>query len=331
MFSWYHDDMEEKIVMIPCSDFDEGRQRAISRFGDEPFTIVDNISDISNQSLFGAEGTILMVDNKDDIHDLSNIDIDAYSDDGLIIVTTCQTSLKDMKVLAQKIKRYGGIVLKKKEDIGSIIDSLHIANDIKSMLHAYTMDDYSQNISIIDEISKMSMDEQKSLSSDDILARLPQRPGSIPPWGMGYGRNRIPGLDDFIYKHDIHGSLEKIQRIIDGGSNPIMTVSWLKGQWRESMEICYLVHDGYTDKQIANMLSLPDPSYRRSGEKDPKTGKSGYPTYKKIRDMSNMSPEYMMTSMKIINDTDKALKGGDRRVVLSPRNLMIRMVTLLCA
>jgi hypothetical protein len=322
--------MDNMIMLVPCGDIDEGRQRAISHIGNRPFSVISSCSELGNTSLFGNDITLMVTSDKNEIEGLTHIDFDEYKGDGLVIVTTCQTNLRDMKTLSSMVKRVGGIVLHRKEEAGTIIDSMPLRSEVKSLLHAYTMDEYSQNASIIDELSKLDEQSQRSMSIDDILARLPQKPGSIPPWGNGWGRNKVEGLDELIIRGDTNGALVKAQRIIDGGTPPIMTIAWLKNQWRVSLEMCILSHAGYEDTKIARILSLPNPQYRKSGQKDPETGKSGYPTYIRIRSSRNMDTNAMLSSMKIINDTDKALKGGDRRMMLSPNNLMIRMVTLLC-
>lgn len=326
---------KKPILLVPCHDMADGRARAVEALRDiigagAGVDITSDISKLENQSLFGSEPLIIATESRNDIGGLAAADLSVRAGDGLAIVTNCNGATSEMKALKETVKRAGGVTLDRDADMSSVIDSLPLRKDLKTFLHEYTSDSHDKANPICLMVSAMDPEEAESMTMDDIMARIPQTPGERLPWGHGYGRNHVKGLDEFLLDRDSGGALDLMDRVLSGGANANMVVSWLRKTWREDMRITAMVASGDDWSSIAHTLGLPDPRYRGKGEKDPATGRSGYPTYSRIRSCSGKPLRMMMNTMDAILHADSALKGGTMEI-MDDSEIMTRMVVKACA
>lgn len=296
---------------------------------DGMITRLDSPADLTKKSMFGDEGAReLYMTTTESIDGLSHVD-DGELDD-IIIITDVNGSTRSMRALSARIKKLGGRVLSRREDVATAIASLHLRRGMDDMLMAYVEDDYLSIIPIIDELSGMDESDVSMMTWDDLRARLPQRPGDVPPWGYKRGSTRVMGIDEYIFTGRTDAARTRLIRTLDGGANPLMITSWLLHQVSDSLIALMLMGTGMDWSEISASLGLPDPKYRGSGAKDPRTGKSGYPTYKRFTTAKRVRIPRMLAMEKSVMRADTALKGGERRITMSPRNIMIRMVIEAC-
>ena len=334
------DDM--RIAYMPCADIDDGRRRAINYMRDEWHVDTESIEIINNEpskllrnSLFGGTITIIQCTDTKTLDSLQSMltspSKNEIISDALMIVSTTLGSKKESKTIMQTVKALGGVVFDDRvEQIGKLLSKLNIKKELSDRISVYAGTDVNMVIPVVNELSKLPASMQALLSWDDIRIRLDSEPGDIPPWRIGYGKNSEPGLDEYINANDAKGAMMKMLRVIDGGSNPLGITSWLKKTYLQVLALHALNADGYTGSQAAEALGLPDPKYSGKGAKDPKYKKSGYPTKKAIQLASSMDEDRIIKILTAINRAETDLKAGAMHCKLTPRNIMIRMVSDIC-
>lgn len=101
---------------------------------------------------------------------------------GLIITSTHAQGVKKIENL---VKESGGKVVKKAKPAEMkkiLLQRLKLARETKDFLDTYAGEDYQMLISITNQLEKMTKEEQLSLTPEELIVRLPTRPGTVPPW-----------------------------------------------------------------------------------------------------------------------------------------------------
>lgn len=101
---------------------------------------------------------------------------------GLIITSTHAQGAKKIENL---VKKSGGEVFKKAKPAEMkkiLMNRVSLNNNTKQFLEAYVGEDYQILIGIVNQLEKLSKDEQLSMNVDELIVRLPSKPGSVPPW-----------------------------------------------------------------------------------------------------------------------------------------------------
>lgn len=101
---------------------------------------------------------------------------------GLIITSTHARGAKKIENLVTKA---GGSVQKKAkpEEMKKVLmKRVNLNKDTSDFLNAYVGDDFQIMIGIVNQIESLDKETQKNMSIDDLIVRLPSKPGSLPPW-----------------------------------------------------------------------------------------------------------------------------------------------------
>lgn len=124
-------------------------------------TFADFISDKKHKELFEA---------------------DNWYGPGLIITSTQAIGAKKIETLVTKSN--GKVIKKAKpaEMIKLLLNKIHLNNEAKEFLKMYAGDDYQILIPIVNQLEKMPKEEQSLMKTEDLLVRLPGKPGAVPPW-----------------------------------------------------------------------------------------------------------------------------------------------------
>lgn len=145
---------------------------AVSLFGDISITHLD-LSDSNKLKAFVK----LMRDKKTEHMFEGN-----WFGEGLIITST---HARGTKKIEDSVKAAGGKVHKKakpEEMKKKLLGRTFLSKDAKSFLDSYAGDDYQILIGVINQVESMTKEEQEKLTIDDLIVRLPSKPGSLPPW-----------------------------------------------------------------------------------------------------------------------------------------------------
>lgn len=130
-----------------------------------------------------------------------------WSGPGLIITSTHAVGTKKIETL---VTSSGGKVQKKGKPAEMkklLFKRVQLSKDAKDFLDAYSGEDYQILIGVINEIEKLDEDTQKNMKIEDLVVRLPGKPGALPPWEfinpMLEG-NASKAID--LYKRSVEGS-----------------------------------------------------------------------------------------------------------------------------
>lgn len=101
---------------------------------------------------------------------------------GLIITTIHAQGAKKIENL---ITKSGGEVVKKaksEEMKKLLLNRISLNAETNKFVSTYAGDNYQMLIGIVNQLEKMSKEEQTALTVDEMTTRLPTKPGSVPPW-----------------------------------------------------------------------------------------------------------------------------------------------------
>lgn len=147
--------------------------------------------------------------------------------DGMFIILMANGALKEVRDLIKLFKDNGFWFEEPGKDSGPIISellgSVDLSPRVRSELADYVGEQYDLLLPVVRSLSKLSKAEQRSLTWTDMCMRLAIGKGTVTPWGQG-GQ---PGLSSYLKNGDVDGTVGYYQRMIEGGSLPIMFVGWL--------------------------------------------------------------------------------------------------------
>lgn len=101
---------------------------------------------------------------------------------GLIITSTHARGTKKIEDL---VKKTGGKVAKKAKPTEMkkvLLERISLNKDTEQFLDAYVGEDYQILIGIVNQLEKLEKEEQQKMTIDELIVRLPNKPGSLPPW-----------------------------------------------------------------------------------------------------------------------------------------------------
>lgn len=144
---------------------------SVSLFG-EPTLIHLDLSDKNRLKSF-----VEMIDDKK-----SKYFEDHWFGQGVIITSTHAQGTKKIENL---IKKSGGKVIKKAkpaEMVKILLNRVNLSKESKDFLKDYAGENYEILFSIVNQIEKMDKSEQQNTTIEDLIIRLPSKPGAVPPW-----------------------------------------------------------------------------------------------------------------------------------------------------
>lgn len=101
---------------------------------------------------------------------------------GLIITSIHAQGTKKIENLIEKSK---GIVVKKakpSEMKNKLLSRVKLNKDAKEFLVNYVGEDYQILIPLINQLEKLTKEEQSALPIEELIVKLPSKPGSVLPW-----------------------------------------------------------------------------------------------------------------------------------------------------
>lgn len=148
-------------------------KNSVSLFGEVSIIHLD-LSDKKNLKSFAD-----LISKKDSKSDFEN---EGWYGPGLIITSTHAMGTKKIENLITKTK--GKVIKKAKpaEMIKLLLNKTKLNQEAKDFLTMYAGNDYQILISLVNQIKLLDKEEQANLKTEDLLVRLPGKPGSVPPW-----------------------------------------------------------------------------------------------------------------------------------------------------
>lgn len=255
-----------KIVLIidkskPYLDF----QKKIfsEKWGENNVEEVDDFSKVGIETLFGdVSCATIFVENTKKMKELvaqieqsiKKGDFEKKIKNGLIIRTTLpRISTKKIEKIVTEQSGENVFIKENSKDktnpVEKIISESNLNNTVKTFLKNYIGDDYENLISIMRSINVLSDKQQSKLSVEDIYIRLPQKPGSIPPWE----------IEKPLFNGNTNETIKTYRRITDH-THFLVILSFLKNKINLMWKIRSIMDVEYDKSRphIAKALNTPN-------------------------------------------------------------------------
>lgn len=261
--------------------------------------ILDSFARVGEEDIFGDSlVSIINVNNleqwKKMVLDIeksyTNDELDYKVRNGLII--TSNLARNSTKKFEELVKKWGGKVIVSKESskdktnvAEQMLSVLSLSSETQKFLVEYAADDYDSLIPVIQSLSDIPKSQQKKVSIEDLIIRLPRPPGSIPPWE----------IEKPLFAGDADKTIQIYRRIINH-SHYLVVLSILKNKiiltWRLS---ALLDNNPRTNEaQAAAALGVP----------------KNYPFKIAFTNAKKIGFQKMSDVLCIIVDTEAKVKGG---------------------
>lgn len=223
---------------------------------------IQDVAEAGLSSLFGdAPVSVLELPDKENIKSLveklkaaKDSDWKRWSTPGIIMLTSVDRN--STKTLEKLIQDHGGEVVLSKENskdknppAARLVDELHISRDAKVFLKDFAGDDYSSILSLMKTLGDLTPKQQQSITVDDLLVRLPQAPGGIPPWE----------IEPAILNGNVTKAVELYRRVSETSSF-LIVLAILKNKFNLVFKIASLMslNPGMNLDQVAKALKVPN-------------------------------------------------------------------------
>lgn len=260
---------------------------------------VDSFARVGEENIFGESPTCsISINNLDQwkklVKDIEksheNGELSKKVSNGLVITTNlARNSTKKLETLVKSLD--GEIIVAKesakdKTNVSSkMLSSLSLSSEANDFLVDYAADDYDSLIPIIQSLSEIPKSQQRKISIDDLLIRLPRPPGSIPPWE----------IEKPLFAGDADKTIETYRRIV-AHNHYLVVLSILKNKILLSWRISALLEDNprITDAKASSALGVP----------------MNYPFRLSFATAKKIGFQKMSDVLYIIAETESQVKGG---------------------
>ena len=221
---------------------------------------VNSLDEVGQETIFGNPPTAVM--ELDDISTVKKLvkDLESSSKNelnhklryGLVLVSGANRN--STKKLEQIVNHLGGHVILAKESskdkssvTAKLLSTLSLGRSEKRFLEDYVADDYDSLLSLLRSLETLTPKQQSMITVADLMIRLPQPPGSIPPWE----------IEKPLMQGDVPETISVYRRIILH-SHPLVVLSVLRNKIQLMWRIAALEHfHGITDRaQLSAVLSV---------------------------------------------------------------------------
>lgn len=260
---------------------------------------IDSFGRVGEETIFGDAPAAVMSVNvldswkklfKDMEKSQQNDELKAKVQHGFIITTNLARN--STKKLEELVKSLGGEVVVAKESAkdktnvaAKMISVLSLSSEANSFLLDYAADDYDSLIPVIQSLSEVPVTQQKKISIEDLLIRLPRPPGSIPPWE----------IEKPLFAGNADETIKTYRRIVNH-NHYLVVLSILKNKIVLAWRISALLENNprMSESQISAALGVPN----------------NYPFKLSFGTAKKVGFEKMSGVLQIIADTESQVKGG---------------------
>jgi len=223
---------------------------------------IKKIGEAGLSSLFGAAPiSVLELNDKSEAKETSEIlkkakesDFTRWGNPGLVIITTVDRT--STKTLEKLIREAGGEVILAKENskdktppAARLVDELSLPRESKAFLKNFAGDDYSSILSLMKTLGDLTPKQQQRITVEDLMVRLPQAPGAIPPWE----------IEPALLRGDITQAVELYRRV-SKTSSYLVVLAILKNKFNLVFKVASLLslNEGMTLPKLATTLGVPN-------------------------------------------------------------------------
>lgn len=202
------------------------------------------------------------------------------TNNGLFFIIKAMPNSKAVKTLISIVDKYGeGFDDPSKDrmgEAGRILQNCSLRKDVQDQLLEYLGESYDILLPVVKNISALDEGEQKSMTIDEVMLRVPNPPGKVLPWSSGFGPESRKALDYTAMNGDAKGALERLDRVLEGGMLPIMFSGWFMNTVHRSIMMWTMIENGGDPDEAAHALGYGGLGYTKS-HTDPYNGQGGWP------------------------------------------------------
>lgn len=264
---------------------------------DHIFSEVEKLSECGGSTLFGpAPIPIIILNTPTEIKELVK-DLEEYSEknwlnsvfeNGLIIISSANRN--STKKLEKLVKDFSGEVYAAASGKNSltlterIVSEINFNTSTRDFLVSYLGDNYEAAIPIIRTLSEHSKSVQEKISIEDLYIRLPQPPGSVPPWEV----------ENYLYRGDLTKAIETLRRV-NTHSSFLVVLSVLFNKIKLTYRIAGLKAIGNPSiQEISGILQVSN----------------NYPLKLAYQNATKYGIDKMTKLVMLLESTDRKVKGG---------------------
>ena len=232
--------------------------------------------------LGGARGTILTLSNRDSVEDaahaLTGLDaagVDRLVGSGMVILLRIPATMKASRMIERTAKLVGAGYENPPHDregeISRILNGCSLRTTVIAGLREYVGDSYDILLPVIASIASEPKEDQRRMTLDDVMIRIPSKPGQVTPWSGGFGES----MDELAMSGRTDDAMIKAKRVLDGGMPPVIYAPWFVRRVHMAVVFAAMTGSGATPDEAAHALGLGGPGYTRK-RPDPANGLGGW-------------------------------------------------------
>lgn len=246
-------------------------------FGESPAGII-HLEDIEQVKRFVDDMTAKVKSGK----------MEASAGRGLIVYTSVpRNSTRKLEKLFTDLD--GKVVISKVDSKSTmsagarLIADMGFSREVREYMLNYVGQDYETLIPIVRSFSDLSKTEQRQISLAEIYIRLPQAPGSVPPWE--------------IEQHLLEGRTTEMIRVfrrVHQNSDLLVVLAILRNKFQLAYRAGMLAQSGIAQSRIAEILDVKD----------------GYPLKLAIQNAKNFGTVKLQAAVELLAHLETSVKGG---------------------
>lgn len=220
---------------------------------------------------------------------------------GLII--SSDMNKNSLKKLSNSVEKLNGKVHttgKSKLDVSSsILSRIYLNKDAEEFLLAYVGEEYDTLIPLVSNIEKVPQDQQKKISVDSLMTRLPQKPGTIPGWEVS----------NAVFEGQASKAIELSRRVGSGNTPYLLSMYYI----RSKVELLYR----------AAILLVSNPKISEKDAAEALNVNKNYGFTLALRKAKKVSIDDALRLAEIVHKYDSKMRGGERGYGIVPVDGMI--------
>jgi hypothetical protein len=263
----------------------------------ESLKLIESVAEAGGGSLFGPPPTSLFVSK--DVNDFKKFvealvsaekkgTLPGIVGEGLIIVTAKEK--RNFQSIKALVNRVGGtyLVTDSKETAKvapQLLANFGLSSTVKNFLLDYAGQEYERLLSVLSSLEAIPKAKRQLVTMEDVYIRLPQRPGSIPPWE----------LEKPLFAHDAAKTIETVRRMRE--TAPVLVVLFiLKNSLTRMFRIAALQQDNPRVSLDVIAKTLKEPN--------------NYPLKLAQERASRYGLRTLEQVAMVISETERQVKGG---------------------
>lgn len=168
------------------------------------------------------------------------------------VVVMSDVSQAKTKTLSKTVEKLDGVVYatpssEKMKLPEKLVRATYVNADAREFLIDYVGEEYDTLIPLIRSIMELTPEQQRRLNVDQLSNRLPQPPGSLPPWE----------IEKPLFATDAAQAIDVLHRVSKNSSRYLIVLKMLRHKINLLFRVATLLNDdtSLTQKEISDILN----------------------------------------------------------------------------